>query len=195
MMKYTFSFQDPNSHYIDIRFELKLNKEGSIQLQLPAWRPGRYELGNFAKNIQKWQAYDENEKELSFRKLTKDLWEVNTKGAKKLVVRYNYFAFELNAGSTFLNEEQLYVNPVNCCLYAVGREDEKCELILDVPKGFEVATSMESTAKFKFKTKSFDELADSPFIASADLQKLTYEIKGTQFHVWFQGLIKAILIN
>ena len=35
-----------------------------MQFQLPAWRPGRYELANFAQNIQKWKAFDENNNSL-----------------------------------------------------------------------------------------------------------------------------------
>ena len=190
-MKYTFSYTNPSTHYIDIEASITTKGEDSIEFQLPAWRPGRYELGDFAKNVQKWQAYDENGKELKHQKITKDLWKVNCKGAKEVKVQYNYFAFELNAGSTYLNEDQLYVNPVNCCLYAVGREEEKCELILDLPIKYKVATQLKKRSKHHFTAKNFDELADSPFIASASLQKISYNIKNTKFYVWFQGLIKG----
>ncbi len=190
-MKYTFSYNNPNSHYIDIEVEMSLNGESSVQLQLPAWRPGRYELGNFAKNIQQWDAYNEKGEELAFKKLSKDLWEVRTAKSKKLIVKYNYFAFELNAGSSFLSEDQLYVNPVNCCLYAIGREQEACEIKLKLPKSYEVATSMKAKGKYAFVTADFDELADSPFIASPTLEQLTYSIGGCKFYVWIQGLIKG----
>lgn len=190
-MKYTFSYENPNSHYINIEVELKLETESKVQFQLPAWRPGRYELGNFAKNIQKWAAFDENGKQLKHSKITKDLWQVECKGAKKVVVQYNYFATDLNAGSTFLNQDQLYVNPVNCCLYAIGREEDSCELLLKVPNNYRVATSMTSKSNFHFETANFDELADSPFIASASLQMQHYTINNTVFYVWFQGIIKG----
>ena len=58
-MKYIISYSKPNNHYIDIEFIAdKINQDETV-IQLPAWRPGRYELGNFAKNIQKWAAFDE----------------------------------------------------------------------------------------------------------------------------------------
>lgn len=192
-MKYILSYTDPNSHYIDIEFQLSLKGEEKIQLQLPAWRPGRYELGNFAKNIQKWQAYDENGNILTSRKLTKDLWEVECKDAQEMIVRYNYFAFELNAGSTYLDEEQLYVNPVNCLLYAPERIEEACEIELKVPKEYQVATSMTEVESHKFSCKDFDELADSPFIASKEMTKLQYQIEGVNFYIWIKGLIKEDL--
>ena len=41
--------------------------------QLAAWRPGRYELGNFSQNIRNWCAFDENGVSLNFKKINKDL--------------------------------------------------------------------------------------------------------------------------
>ena len=190
-MKYTISYNNPNAHYIDIQFEMELKGEDIVDLQLPAWRPGRYELGDFAKNIQKWNAFDEKGNPLFSTKLTKDLWRVETKSAKRLVVQYNYFAFELNAGSTYLSEEQLYVNPVNCCIYATGRTNEACELELEIPNDYQVATSLKKVKKHQFKANNFDELADSPFIASNSLQHLKYTLDSTVFHIWIQGELKG----
>ena len=52
-MHYTFSAERPNSRYIDIEFTTSNPDGGEVLLQLPSWRPGRYELGNFARNIQR----------------------------------------------------------------------------------------------------------------------------------------------
>ena len=105
----------------------------SLCFQLPAWRPGRYELGDFAKNIQKWNAFDENGNELPFQKTTKDCWKVECNNTSSVTITYNYYANELDAGSTYLDENQLYVNPVNCCMYVVGRENSACQLELEIP--------------------------------------------------------------
>jgi predicted metalloprotease with PDZ domain len=194
-MKYQFSYQNASRQYIDIEFRAKVKGESTMHIQLPAWRPGRYELGNFAKNIQKWQAFDENDTPLKYKKVTKDLWEIACGQAKEVVVRYNYFAADLNAGSTYLDEQQLYVNPVNCCLYLPNRMDETCELELILPKSYEIASSLKTKKKTKTQivlgAKDFDELADSPFIASPSLKKLSYKVGKTNFYLWFQGEIKG----
>jgi predicted metalloprotease with PDZ domain len=188
-MNYTISYQNPSRQYIDLRVEFKLNGENTINLQLPAWRPGRYELGNFAKNIQRWQAQDEKGRVLKHLKRSKDLWEVETKGCKKLLVHYNYYAAELNAGSTFLSSEQLYVNPVNCLLYVPGREGE-CTLKLELPENYEVAIALVAKEKNTFVAENFDQLVDSPFIASPSMQHETFKEGGCLFHLWFQGEFK-----
>lgn len=189
-MKYTISYQNPNRHYIDIQLTLSTNNREKVKLQLPAWRPGRYELGNFAKNIQTFVAKDEKGAQLSVQKLTKDLWEIECANSTEVIVSYNYFANELNAGSTFLDEKQLYMNPVNCLLYDSDHVEASCELQLNIPEDYQVAVALSSSAKNCFLAKNFDELADSPFIASATLQHHSFDLEGTKFHLWFQGEFK-----
>jgi predicted metalloprotease with PDZ domain len=57
-MKYIISYKEPHKHFIDIEFLIEDINQDVIQLQLPAWRPGRYELSNFAKNIQHFEAFN-----------------------------------------------------------------------------------------------------------------------------------------
>src|ERR1700759_1133530 len=110
-MRYIVSYTNPHHHYIDIEFVASHIHSDETYIQLPAWRPGRYELGNFAKNVQKWAAFDEKGNALKFKKVSKDCWKVHTKGVSELYIRYNYYAVDLNAGSTYLDATQLYMNP------------------------------------------------------------------------------------
>ena len=189
-MKYTVSYEQAHTHYINIQLRVKTQGAKRLNFQLPAWRPGRYELGNFAKNIQKWQAYDEHGSPLSFFKKTKDLWEVACEGVEQVEIRYNYFAAELNAGSTYLDPEQLYLNPVNCFLYLPDRQDEACTLELAVTEDYKIAIALPEQQERQFVAENFDQLADSPFIASPTLKKLEYKLEQTSFYLWFQGECK-----
>lgn len=189
-MKYIVSYTNPHHHYIDIEFIANHIHSDETFVQLPAWRPGRYELGNFAKNVQKWAAFDEKGNALKFEKVSKDCWKVHTKGVSELYVRYNYYAVDLNAGSTFLDATQLYMNPVNCCVYIPGRVSEACEMELLLPHDYQLACGAKHDGregKFFIYTESYDELADSPFIASATLQHNLFACEGVNFHLWFQG--------
>ncbi|MBI2279911.1 MAG: M61 family metallopeptidase [Bacteroidetes bacterium] len=189
-MNYKVYHQQPSNHYINIEYTIDKVTSNELLIQLPAWRPGRYELGNFAKNVQKWEAFDEKGKSLKSEKIKKDLWKVQTKGTKTVVVKYNYYAAELNAGSSYLDESQLYVNPVNCFLYVHERINEPCEIELIIPKNFKVATGLISKGKNKFNAKDFHELADSPFIASSNLKHHVFTEQKVNFNVWFNGECK-----
>ena len=97
MLHYTFSYAQPHRHFIDIEFQITEHTGAVLILQLPAWRPGRYELGNFAKNIQKLAVSDANGFPLKFEKITKDAWKVSTPNCSTIKVSYTYYANELNA--------------------------------------------------------------------------------------------------
>jgi predicted metalloprotease with PDZ domain len=187
MGQYYISFEHPHRHFVDIDFTVESRGEESLRFQLPAWRPGRYELGNFAKNVQKWAAFNEKGEQLKHEKVSKDCWEVETNGASQVTIAYNYYANQLDAGSTYLDEQQLYVNPVNCCLYVEGRIEEPCRISLELPADYEVACGLKKESDHVLLADSFDQLAESPWIASNSLQHDVYHVNDIPFHLWFQG--------
>lgn len=197
-MKYIFSYKEPHTHLLDIEFIAGNISGDETLVQLPSWRPGRYELGNFAKNIKSFAAFNEKGSPLPFQKITKDRWKIQTKGLKELHIKYSYYAVELNAGSTYLDEKQLYVNPVNCCVYIPERINDACEVEIRVPSDYLLASSLKlnkdkktpPVPPFRAGVASYHELADSPFIASPSLQHNMFIMDGVEFNIWFQGECK-----
>jgi predicted metalloprotease with PDZ domain len=187
MLKFDVTYTLPQHHFIDFTFYIDNNKEEIIKLHLPAWRPGRYEIGNFAQNIQQVKVLNAMEDPLPFEKITKDCWEIKCKGEEKIVVRYRCYANILNAGSTYLDEEQLYLNPVNCFIYIEERMHEEIQIQFIIPGNYHIATQLPKLTKHTLIAKDFDELADSPIIASASLKHIQYRVASTDFHIWFQG--------
>ena len=138
MIQYTISYNTPHRHYVYFELTTKTNGAEKMLLQLAAWRPGRYELANFSQNIQKWGAYNENGNAIAFRKKTKDLWEVDTKDCLEITIKYNYYANQLDAGASYLDENQLYLNPVNCMFYIVDRIEDNYKVILNIPDNYKM---------------------------------------------------------
>lgn len=187
MINYTLTFENPTTQYISIQVEFFATQDQHF-VQLPSWRPGRYELGNFAKNIRNFKVNCEGQ-QINFKKISKDCWKLDTKIDRKITISYEYYAQELNAGSTFLSEEQLYVNPVNCFVYIIEKENTQFQLELKIPSNYTIACGL-NKKDFTLYGDSFDELADSPFICSSSLKHNSYASHGTTFHIWFQGEIK-----
>ena len=155
MIRYNISYKKSHRHYVDFELTTSTKGEGKMQFQLAAWRPGRYELANFSQNIQKWGAFDENNNSLSFKKITKDLWEVNTEDVEEITIVYNFYANQLDAGACYLDEHQLYLNPVHCMFYIVGRMEEDYILDLELPDSYEIASSMKKEGS-TLKVKGYD---------------------------------------
>ena len=186
MINYNISYQKPHKHLIDFELITSTKNKEKIQFQLSAWRPGRYELADFAQNIINWQAYNEKDEKLSFKKITKDLWEVECKNCNKIKIIYNFYANQLDAGACYLDEYQLYINPVHCMFYITDRMNDEYRLNMNLPNDYTIASSMSQTGNV-LKVKGYDLLAESPIICSNSLQHDTYCISGITFNLWFQG--------
>ncbi|MFM7814064.1 MAG: hypothetical protein ACKO66_06055, partial [Flavobacteriales bacterium] len=156
-------------------------------LQLSAWRPGRYELGNFAKYIRGFRAYDKSSgRELIYRKSTKDRWMIEAEHVLEVEVRYEYFSNDFNAGSTFIEEDLLYVNPVNCFLYCPQHMEQPYAVELPEWSGAKIACGLKSEGRL-LMADNFDALADAPFIYSSSLTYCDYQVNDLLVHIWIHG--------
>ena len=122
-----------------------------------------------------------------FTKKSKDSWVINTGKSKSVNIKYQYYSNELNAGSTYVSEDMLYVNPVNCFIYTKEHFDSLIEIELDISKNWKIATSLNISER-KLAANSFDALFDAPFICSDSLLKKSYTVNGILFNIWFNDL-------
>src|SRR6185437_62051 len=141
---------------------------------------------NFSRNIQKFAVTDFNNAPVTFKKVKKETWDVETKGLKAIKVNYNYYAAQMDAGGSWLDEELLYINFINCMLYVPGKENEACTVDLHIPNNYSIACGLSKKEK-QLSAKDFYQLVDSPLIASASLKHMSYEVKGYTFNIWLLG--------
>lgn len=187
MIRYEVAIPQPLSAFIQVKTFVPVGKEETLYLQLPAWRPGRYELQHFAQKIQSFRVWDDQHRPVPFRKVTKDRWQVNVRGVRELCLTYNFFARQMDAGGSWVDESQLYLNPINCLLTAVGQEHLPCSLQLFLPESWQIACGLPSGPDHMLQAANYDELVDSPLIASPSLKQAFYTEKGIAFRIWIQG--------
>jgi predicted metalloprotease with PDZ domain len=187
-MLYKIIAQNPHKQVIEVEYCIPAHQSAELTVQLPFWRPGRYEAGNFGRHILGWQAKDKYGNLLSFKKIGKERWLVNTPTPGNIHIYYSYYAAELTAGSTFFNEQMLYVNPVNCLMFVPERVNEACEVQIHwLPSTYEIACQMEKKGQHVLIAPDYDYLADSPFIASESLKHFHFHLDASEIHLWFTG--------
>ncbi len=187
-MNITISKNKALLNFIDIEMKFKAERD-LVLLQLPAWRPGRYELQNFSKNIQFLNAFDNQNIQLSCKKISKECWEIiSPKG--EITVKYSYYANKIDAGNSYVDERIFYINFVNCIPYLVGKID--CPLIISInlPPNWFIASALSIEKKQNnrpAKVKSYYELYDSPTIASLAFTEENYFVGKVKFTVQIIG--------
>lgn len=188
-MRYQISYSKPNTRIFQVEVHVSYSNGEPRLLQLPVWRPGRYERADFAQQVIGFQVKSVNGLPVSYKKINSALWAINS-SETSFIVQYGFYAAVLNAGSSWLSDRMLYVNPVNCLPYVPGREHEACHLVLDIPAHYTVAGARNEEPGRVFQFPDFHSLADSPFIASDCMLHYSFMYRETTFHFWFTDIAK-----
>lgn len=178
-MNIVLDYTERQKYIIDVTLVMECEKEVPFYLQLASWRPGRYELANFAQYL--YPLHSEN---ASIKKVTKDKWEISPK-EDNVTVQYKFYANQPDAGGSLINEDFIYLNPINFIPKIKGYEGSY-ELEINAPEEYTIATSLEKKGSL-LSASSYEELIDSPVIASSTIQHKSYHIEDSEFHIWIQG--------
>ena len=184
MIDYRISIYQASRHRIQVNVTLPTFNDQTI-LRIAAWRPGRYEEGNFSRLISNLCVFD-GTKRLRIDKITKNEWLVHSKGIDYIQLSYLYYGAELTAGNTYLDENLLLINPVNLLVYSDYCFNQEINLTIDTPLGWNVV-GLEHKTEGIANFKSLDEAFDTPILASSDIESFTYQVSDYTFHIHTLG--------
>jgi predicted metalloprotease with PDZ domain len=161
MIRYRLAVPAPHTHMIDVELRLAA-APGGVDLAMPSWTPGSYLIREFARNVQDFAAESGDGEPLSWRKLDKSRWQVDTPDDGEVLVRYRVYANELSVRTSHVDASHAHVNGASVFMFVAGREDEEVQLEVIAPDGWRTSTPMRESAPSTFTAASFDELVDSP---------------------------------
>lgn len=182
MVKYVVSPYQCSRNRLKIEATFPCDTD-AMTLYMSAWRPGRYEEGNFTRFITHLQIYDDKSQRRTVEKTGKNTWEVETKGTTSITVTYLYVAKDFNAGSTFYDENILLLNPVNALIYHDIDYASGIELHLETSwQNYGYAAENSSP----YFAEDFDQLFDQPIIGANQVKTLSYTVNESRFylHLW-----------
>ena len=189
MIHYRISCPNPASQFLQIELRFSCLANEKVQLQLPAWRAGRYQIANYAQNLRVFTASNSEGELIPFTKTTKDRWELLAPDEPLIHITYEYWAGKMDAGSAWVDDQQVYVNLVNCCFELLGRSTEPIAVQLDLDDYPQRAVTLTQTEASTWMAENYQILADATVLAAKKLHRETYTVGSTQFHVWFHGEI------
>jgi predicted metalloprotease with PDZ domain len=187
MIQTQISCSNPASQFLNLKLSISCNAGEVIRLQLPAWRAGRYQLANYAQNIRGFLATSSQGVPIPFAKTSKDRWELLVPEKLTLHIHYQYWAGKMDAGSAWVDDEQVYVNLVNCCFEVFGRSEEAIAVSIDLPQYPEQILTLDPTGPNSWIAANYQQLADATLLAAKSLHHWAYAVGETQFHVWIKG--------
>jgi predicted metalloprotease with PDZ domain len=185
MLNYLLRLDRPASHLFSVQITLDTGGADHIDLEFPAWSPGRYYIYDFARNVQELRARGSDGKELHAAKTAKGRWRIETGGERSVRIDYRMFGDSLSGTFSQLDDRHAAVNGSSVFGYIVGRQYEPIELEIEAPRGWKAYTSMKRKrqgGRMIFQAENYDLLIDSPIEIGAPIaRKFVHD--GITYHV------------
>jgi predicted metalloprotease with PDZ domain len=150
MVDYLITWGDPYERLLDVQVRF-IAPCDAPRLILPSWRPGRYLIQNFAANLRSWSS--------NLRKEGKAAWRCDARAGEEVLVTYRYYAGVLDAGSTFVDEDEVYVNPSNLLMMVEGLREQPSLLTIAAPVEWVVETQLATRHREAHDGGSFADIA------------------------------------
>ena len=190
-VRYTLEWGADAEHTFYVQMEFKPSNGKHSDVKIPAWRPGRYILQNYAAAISHFQAKDVHGNSLDWHKTDKDTWTIVNPRKGEIAVSYRFYANTTDAGSSSVGKDLYYFNGVNLFMYLPGKEEMPATLLIPalMDENLKVATALPTLKndRRRFFASSYHQLVDCPVIISSKIHTLKFEINNTRFFLHFQG--------
>lgn len=186
-VRYRLSWENPASQLYTVETTVPAG-EGRMVFSLPAWRPGRYIVQNYASNVERVRAHDEQGRPLNVQWIDLDSWEVDAHAAQTVTLAYEWYAETFDAGSSTLRPDLAYFNPVNLFPWVEGHMDWPVALTIDLPDGWQVASQLHpAEGRYAFTAPDYHFFADSPTIAAPEMERWDFTLDEVPYHIVFRG--------
>ncbi len=186
---YTVSMSKPATHLLEVEMRMKWSQmPDKAELKMPVWTPGSYLIREYARHVQDFAVKDAAGKSLGWRKINKNTWQVDSKGAGELVVTYRVYSNELTVRTNELNDEHAFWNNGALLMFPKGQLAAASTVKVNPFGDWKVATGLPKVAgqTNTFRSPNFDVLYDSPFEVS-NFNEISFEVLGKQHRVVITG--------
>lgn len=118
----------PATHLLEVEMTLRAagnrNLANETRLVMPVWTPGSYLIREYARHVQDFAAASESGGQLTWRKINKNTWAINTARARNLRVTYKVYSNELTVRTNELNDRHAFWNNSALLMHPQNQLDE-----------------------------------------------------------------------
>lgn len=179
----TVDLRYPQEKYLSLRYDIPCDPSvDSLVLVFPTWSPGSYLIRDFQSNVEDFAVKTTQGKKLKWEKISKNEWRILTRNIKKLIVTYKIYANDLSVRGVYTDFEMGFFNAPAVFFHPKNQIKMPCTLKIKVPQKWQIAIAKKSkTGIYSFK--NFDELYDTPLLASPHLSWHSFSVQKTHYRL------------
>ncbi len=183
-VRYELSFDSATAARRSVGVAMRFDQPGgAVELSLPAWTPGAYEISNFVRRVSNFTV-TMGGAPVPWNKTDHDSWRVSPAASGTVEVRFDFLADTLDNAMAWSTRDFLMVNGTNVFLYPeTGGLEFPSRVTVTTRTGWRVVTGLEPDSGAAgrrggggFRAASYHELVDAPFfIGRFDLDSTRIE--------------------
>ena len=169
---FTVSMRDTGEHCFQIAMRLPPMPADSLDLFLPRWTPGYYQLMDFAHGLGGFHVSAGH-----WIRADSSVWRIYSRKGAPVTVTYTVTAERRFVANPYLGADHAYILPGGVFLYPFGMINHPAVVRLLSYPGWTAATGLVSHGE-DFYAHDFDELYDEPILAGPLEIVGTFTVKG-----------------
>ncbi len=190
---YQIDIKDPAQHLAQVTILFPKIQSDYIDVIMPAWRPGRYQILPLANGVQKFTAKSTKGDNLEYKKIDRNTWRIQLDNPAKIAVSYELYANELANRTRHIDSTHAYLDAVSSLMYSPEFRQLPVTLDINAPRGWDTVTGLKAVSgRDSFVAKNYDTLADSP-VETGFHEKYLFRTGNADFEVviWGKGNYKG----
>jgi predicted metalloprotease with PDZ domain len=183
------NINDPQHHLAQVSVTFEKTQEQTLDIKLPTWRTGRYQILKLANGIRNFHAKDQDDKELIWQKTDKNTWQIVNVADKKVTVSYQLYANQLGKRTRHIDDSHAFLDASAVVMYTPTQRNLAHQINLLLPTTWRTATGLEKGSnENQYLAKSYDVLVDSP-IESGIHKSEEFSVDGRDYQliIWGDG--------
>lgn len=188
-VQYQIKITNPTQHLAEVKIDFPAVSGKTLDVQMPIWRTGRYEVLNLGKNVRQFVATNSNGKPLSFVKTDKGTWQVKTQPGEGVKISYEVYANALGERTQHIDDTHAYLDASGILMYAAPFRSQAIKVKLNTPTTWISRSGMDKgDCDHCFVAKNYDVLIDSP-IETGEHEFHSFDVEGhtIELAIWGRG--------
>jgi predicted metalloprotease with PDZ domain len=184
---YQLRISDAAQHLAEVKATFPA-ASGPLDVQMPNWRTGRYQILNLANGVRQFKAVDGKGRALAVDKTDKASWRVAATPGETVTVSYELYANTLGERTRHIDDTHAYLDASGVFVYSKASRAQPATVKLEVPAGWASRSGMDSCGAHCFSAPNYDLLIDSP-IETGVHEFHTFDVAGRtiELAIWGRG--------
>ncbi|MCC6951050.1 MAG: M61 family metallopeptidase [Phycisphaerales bacterium] len=187
-VEYIVDLSKTRAQLVNIEMRIPAWEAPHLDVHMPVWRPGRYEVLDLAGGVRLFEAEDAAGNPLAWEKTEKASWRISTPAPGDIAIRYQLYCNSLSSRTRHADETHAFLSGSAVFLYCHERRAEPVRVTLDLREGWRVACGLdfEPGSDRVLLAPDYDTLVDSPIEAGIhDLHE--FDVDGVQYQIAVWG--------